>query len=303
MQMLVPLNPACAAVVQQLAEEGADAFYLGYAGAQAWGSEVTNRRQGNDASFPDVRSACEAIGEIERTGARIWVTLNEHFYVPQAFEGVLDDAGRLLDAGATGFIVADVGLLLRLRERHRKVRITVSTGARVSNRSAVRFYRELGACQFVLPRHLTPAQMHEIVSAHADLQFEVFVMNDRCPNIDGACRFVHGTIDQTEYLQACLHMSCPASPGALEPFGLTDCGACALYDLRRDRNVSMKICGRQKPAATILTDVRFLARVREVLTAGLTATDFARRCRNIYDEIYGAACGERCHYPATTEQV
>lgn len=296
MEILAPLSPVIACDLEQLLQAGADAFYLGYASSQPWGSEVLSRRQGIRANYPDLEAACSAIENLAAVGRPAWVTLNEHFYQEAVLRAVLGDTDRLLEAGARGFIVTDISLMMEIRRLYPRARITASCGARIGNRQTVGFYRDLGVSGVVFPRHLALADMRAMVSAFPDVQFEIFVKNDRCPNIDGMCRFVHGTIADVVYGQACLNMRCRSEGGSLESFEHAACGACSLYELRGLSNLAMKICGREKPGQWIERDVRFFSLIRKELVADVARAGFEDHCRTAYRSIYGEPCNANCYH-------
>jgi collagenase-like PrtC family protease len=68
----------------------------------------------------------------------------------------------------------------------------VSTGGTTFNSETAKFYEELGASRVILPRHLKVQEIGQIVKDCPSLDFEVFILNSGCKNIDGFCTFQHG---------------------------------------------------------------------------------------------------------------
>ncbi|MBZ0252533.1 MAG: U32 family peptidase, partial [Candidatus Methylomirabilis sp.] len=98
-------------------------------------------------------------------------------------------------------IVADAGFVALLGREGLGLPIKMSTGAAVFSAATLRFFRRLGADGFVLPRHLSVAEVLAVrrdTRGEADL--EVFLMNTRCPYEDGLCGFSHyipqGAVDR-----------------------------------------------------------------------------------------------------------
>jgi collagenase-like PrtC family protease len=110
----------------------------------------------------------------------------------EAVEGELD---ALLDTGVDGLIVADIGLLAFLKGRATRAKVHASTGATVFNSQSAAFLKELGVDRIILPRSLRKEDISALVEKNRGIEFEVFVMNGRCRNIDGFCTFQHGLSD------------------------------------------------------------------------------------------------------------
>jgi len=192
-EVLSPLTRAFE--VDPLVDAGATAFYAGVLTAD-WRKAFSTLVAGNQepavgANFPSLEELKDAVDRAHERKAPVTLTLNLDYYTHRQREhlGRLMDAAA--DAGVDGFLIADVPTMVRARTEHPDVRLHVSTIAPAFNSAALEFYEGLGASRVVLPQQLTP---EEIVALARDspVELEVFVLNNRCVNVDGFCTFVDG---------------------------------------------------------------------------------------------------------------
>ena len=193
MKILAPCNHPNE--VDLLLEAGADELYCGVL-SQAWRSRFTNlascnRREWRAANLDDVEQLGRVVARTHAHGAVIHLALNA-FYTEEQYPLVLEQVEQALALEVDALIVADPGLIRTLHERYPAVRLHISTGGTTFNRATVAFYRSFGAARIVLPRQLRIEEMTAIIAAHPDLEFEAFVLNSGCKNIDGFCTFQHG---------------------------------------------------------------------------------------------------------------
>jgi putative protease len=211
-----------------LIEAGADELYCGYLPAQ-WQRKYTGL-------------------EFERKGLNAYLTLNG-LYVGQQYSLLLKIIKDLKQVDFDGYIIADVGLLLTLRDNGFKKQIHISTGGTAFNREAVGFYRDLGASRIVLDRQVTLESMRQLSAASPDIEFEVFILHTLCVYIDGFCTFLHlsnvkpfaGNKGNTQRVRRNIPF------GMMSTYDLSSQGdACTLqYSVRARRIEGRQKCARQ----------------------------------------------------------
>ena len=310
--------------VEGLLKAGANELYCGLLTSE-WHNKyiagAINRRPGGGANFTTFDELQDCLNIAHSHGIPVFLTLNEHYYTPVQYPFVLDYVDRVVDMGVEGMMVADLALLLTLKQRgvDTRIKVIISTGGTVFNTEAVRFYQDLGAARIILPRHLTLEEIKDIASGVADIEFETFILNSRCPNIDGFCTFQHGLADksiQPLYQNACMlpYDITVALQGDVDEERISwkrqhiwqtvhvddhPCGACALYELNEMNITSVKIVGRGNPTERKMVDIKYLRSLLDFLEETKpTRKEFRQVARKLYMETYGRPCRVYlCYYP------
>jgi len=308
--------------VEELVRAGADEFYCGLLTPE-WHSKyiagAINRRPGGNANFTSFEELQDCLDVAHSQVTPVYLTLNEHYYTQQQYPYLQDFIARVAEMGINALIVADVAVLLLLRETDLPLRVIISTGGTTFNSETVKFYQDLGASRVILPRHLTIKEIGEIAGKVSGIQLETFIFNSRCPNVDGFCTFQHGLADpsfELLYKNACMlpyEISVAVEEGAKlgqlsarrqhiwETVHVDDypCGACALWEFNEMRLASVKIVGRGNPTKRKIADLRFLRTLVDNIRDGQPSREeFRRTARKKYQETYGRPCREyMCYYP------
>jgi collagenase-like PrtC family protease len=280
--------------------------------------ETISRRQGRLAH---VRGMDE-LAEIARLGAHAGCTVALTLNSRQASIGDPEElrlAGLWEEMGGTAVMVADLGLLLALRERNSRLKRHLSVLAGVFNSRSAEFFAELGVARIVLPRELTIAEMRELAAGAPALQYEALVIYQKCRFIDGMCGFHHGarlpsdvpaafeysavagesmpvvwSCDPDYEGHAC-QLGWTTGHGLIMPSTGDDtaapwCAACHLEALQEAGVHFFKLAGRGYPVELIESAIGFLRR------AGNRQGDTAE-IRRLYAETFGSRCeGSRCYY-------
>jgi len=122
-------------------------------------------------------------------------TINE-FYSQNQLSLVTEQIEKAVECDIDAFIVSDIGLIYKLKkENWNKTKVYLSTSANTFNIETAKFYREFGISRIILPRQLRIEEMKDFIKELADLEFEVLILNDKCPFIGGFCSFQHGVLE------------------------------------------------------------------------------------------------------------
>ncbi len=202
MNILAPVNDPREA--EKILRAGADELYCGVL-PSAWLREYSNaasanRREWKTANLKDFSGVRAIVAGARRMNRKVNFALNA-LYTRRQYPLVLEQAEEAERAGVDALIIADLGLLASLRKKKCRPALHMSTGGTVFNAETARFYEDLGVSRIILPRHLRVEEIAGIVRACPSLEFEVFVLNSGCKNIDGFCTFHHGL---SEIRHSCL---------------------------------------------------------------------------------------------------
>lgn len=156
---------------------GADAVYVGLGAFNA-------RAANGGFSLAELSSACVLA---HAHGARVYVTLNVYVRDDELGDAVAL-AGRALAAGADALIVADMGLIARIRAALPDAELHLSTQAGAQCAAAVDFAaRELGVERVTCARELSVAELAELCATGVEI--EAFCHGAICICYSGACSY------------------------------------------------------------------------------------------------------------------
>lgn len=156
---------------------GADAVYVGLGAFSA-------RAANGGFSLVELSSACVLA---HAHGARVYVTLNVYVRDDELGDAVAL-AGRALAAGADALIVADLGLIARIRAALPDAELHLSTQAGAQCAAAVDCAaRELGVERVTCARELSVAELAELCATGVEI--EAFCHGAICICYSGACSY------------------------------------------------------------------------------------------------------------------
>jgi len=237
--------------------------------------------------------------------------------------------GKAIDAGVDSFLIADPAFLIALRKANINAEIHLSTGTTVLNSEAVKFFQDLGVSRVTLERQLTLNEIREIVENISGIETCVFILNSRCPNVDGLCTFMHVQFSDPSYKNACMlpysvRLSRPRAAGETEEekedkelasqikqqvwaryhMDEIPCGACALYDFEEIGLNYAKIVGRGNQTWRKVKDIEFIRLLLALLKdKNISRQKYIERARALYSYTYGFSCQTiRCYYPEVITQ-
>jgi len=333
-----------------LIEAGADELYCGYLSPE-WIKRYTSlefERKGGGSNFTSIEELKKAVDLAHSKEVPVFLTLNG-LYVNHQYPLLLDIVEQVDRINLDGFIIADVGLLLTLKEKKIKKQLHISTGGTVFNHEAVKFYQALGASRIILDRQVTINDMKNLSEENPGIDFEVFILNTLCVYIDGFCTFLHTyawqfaenisrkdwkeneklglvTVYDTEaQTDACsLEYSVQAynekgekldSKKKINPTfynhlldGMTECGACAIYNISRTKVKSIKIVGRQLTPDIRVKSTKFIRAVLDIIknNHGITKREFIKKTQRLYRQTweYNKECkGNNCYHPSVLSDI
>ena len=156
---------------------GADAVYLA--------GEIFGMRAAADNFSVDELS--EAVKYAHDRGVKVYLTLNT---MPREYEYKLlkDYLADLAGIGLDAMIIADIGVLMLVKELLPNMEIHISTQANAVSAADCRAWYALGAKRVVLARELTLEEIKSIkAQIPADLELECFIHGSMCISYSGRC--------------------------------------------------------------------------------------------------------------------
>jgi collagenase-like PrtC family protease len=286
--------------VEPLADSGADELYCGV--LEPWwmrrygDHDSVSRRQGK-ANLSSRDNLALLATQAKEHDLPVYLTVNGRYTERQL--GYLVDLCQDFEAmGGTGLQIFDWGLMSALREMGTSLQFCLSILAVAANTPTLAFYCDRFAIsRVVFPRFVTPAQTAELLAPFPQLEGEVMVAGDRCPFIDGYCRFYHGNAysdaELTTYQKSTdeafaintydttyVTHSCRSLLG--DPPNEFPCAACRMEAFETAGVQFAKIGGRGTPLAYRLSLLRFLQEAKSL--------EADTRRQELYHQTFGSAC-------------
>lgn len=310
-QILAPVNALDE--VTPLMDAGAHWLYGGVLPSE-WADRfpstvLLNQRTFASAQFPSMAQLGDAVLRTREHGRAFALTLNAPFYMDEQMPLVVDLARWAVDAEVGALIVADPGLIIRLKEEGVELPLHLSTMGIAANAHSVKFYADQGINRVILPRFLSLAQISALTAAMPSMEYEAFILVGKCPHIEGLCTFVHDSPDRRwpcEWEWDLADETGDRPPvnisghfsGIRESDRRDGCGLCALPALKTAGVSTFKIVGRGAPLRRKLQLVGQLSRLLGEIPAQQPDEAWLRRCKESYRALYGRHCSEHnCYYP------
>lgn len=310
--------------LERYIEAGANEFFCGTID-EKWVSEYSylvclNRRACPSSNLSDFKVLARVVKKAHQHGCKVFYTINEHYYTNSQIKLLDYHIQQALSCEVDAIICSDIGLIRFIYSNY-KCNIHVSTGGTVFNRYAVGFYHEAGVKRIILPRQVTIKEIDSISRLNHDLEFEVFMLNEGCINIDGFCNFVHGLRyvsekgheQQNEFGVGCmLKYDVVNIKGEIpREFFVDDiekklysavkqcgtCGVCAVYFFK-DMNIhSLKLVGRSTPAKQIENDIKFLKKALALTKEAVSFKEYHSMVSEQWCKRKGDNRIKFCYYP------
>ncbi len=175
---------------------GADAVY---AGMPRYSLRVRN----NDFLHENLATG---IAEAHAQGKQFFVAAN---IMPHGAKlgTFMDDIRPIVEMGPDAFIMADPGLIMKVREAWPDLPVHLSVQANTMNAFSVEFWQRMGLTRVILSRELSLDEIEEIRQACPEMEIEVFVHGALCIAYSGRCLlsgyFNHRDANQGTCTNAC----------------------------------------------------------------------------------------------------
>jgi U32 family peptidase len=123
------------------------------------------------------------------------ITFNYLYYLEEQYETVAQMIKDLIHIGFNDFIIADIGLLLYLKEKNIKCSIQLSGETAEVNRLSIEFFNKLNRniSRYIFHRKNSIADMESCITHNKgkDLQYEAFILNEKCHYTGAFCNSLH----------------------------------------------------------------------------------------------------------------
>ncbi len=332
MKILMPIQNKDEIV--PLLEAGASEFYCGYI-SERWKRRYNkekadgilqislNNRDREKTNFETQQELKEALNLCERYNKTIYLTMNAKWY-PESCYGELDEyIQEVSQIGIKHLIVSDIGFIQFLSDCYPEMKLSISCLNEIYNSASVEFYRQFHPERIVFPRHIDIRDVELIAKECTDMEFEVFVLSDKCIYNDGNCRCLHDWMPICQENWSTNYQS-ESSYGTMTreflnqiekcsdlffrwsndyKLGYEDvykwahvgCSLCAIHNLMKLSNVvSYKVVGRGYKLSEKIFQAQLVFKIMEMIRAGLSILEIMNYMAHISGEATFCSSGMHC---------
>ena len=150
-----------------------------------------NNRVREKTNFENVDDLQNAVRVCEKYKKTLYLTLNSKWFPQECFIELNSYIQEIQDIGIKHLIVSDIGLINFLSINYPDMKLSISCLNEIYNSASVDFYKQFNPERIVFPRHIDIRDVEMIVNEHKSIDFEVFVLSDKCIYDDGNCRCFH----------------------------------------------------------------------------------------------------------------
>jgi collagenase-like PrtC family protease len=121
------------------------------------------------------------------------ITFNYLYYLEEQYEMIVKIIKDLIDIGFNDFIIADIALILYLKEKNIKCSIHLSGECAELNSLSIDFFNKLDISRYIFHRKNSIEDMESCISNNKvkNLQYEAFILNERCHYTGAFCSSLH----------------------------------------------------------------------------------------------------------------
>lgn len=309
--------------VELLIQSGAEEFYMGYLDPKwivKYSSLSGNRRENFQANFVDEFAMKNTISKIHSYNKKVAVTLNDR-YTEEQYKDLKYVVEAIVSAEADALIIADLGILLKIREWGYDIDVHMSTGSGIYSTYTAKFYINQGIKRIIIPRQVTREEMIQIIKENNNnIEIEIFGMYGKDPFMDSFCRMHHGMNCISSELGACGCMRinecdfkinsfkkqcvCQSDTEMYKPYEplnsvyVDGCVACLLPYLQAYDDIMLKVVGRGANIERKIKAIRHLKQSLDIINMNELIATKQQMCKKSFQRVYGHKCKiENCYYP------
>lgn len=300
-----------------LLENGADEFYVGYIPYEwliAYFNYLPlNGRERMYANFSIHSTKSMRILSESAVSNKIYVAFNGHYYNEDAYELIMHIIDFLYGLNFKKYIIADLNLIIVLREKYADIQIAVSGDMGLYNSLAVKYVNQYNINRIIFPRKTPISEMKQIISATQsyNLEYEAFVLNELCFYSGAFCNAYHcdellricrlpkilvdmsgRCIKQENFNKRVSNLS---SNTDFDEYilGKSGCGLCKIKELSNIGITHLKVVGRGKNTVFLIEDLKALNNLLSISQSTQSENEFENY---VIEKLFNGCCPKDCYY-------
>ncbi len=326
MNIVTPLS--CVENYERLVAAGADEFFCGYNSHQ-WLEKFANivpmnRREyllnANICSLEEMKILGRMVEEYKHP---VKITFNSLFYLREQYDEVVRVIKELMQLGFDTFIIADLALIMYLKEQHVDCKVHLSGETCELNRYSMDMFQDLNITRFVFHRKNSVEDIRSCIANYPDkkMEYEAFMLNELCPYTGAFCNSWHcdemahvckipfrvekyntecSNFAKEEKNMRVFNRVSKINQHTLAElrnteyrFGATGCGVCKIFELEKAGVGFVKVVGRGKDLNLIEKDIKILRRFLDATPQFKNGLEYEKQVKS---EVNNGHCNEFCYY-------
>ena len=255
----------------------------------------------------------------------VTITFNYLYYLKEQYEMIEKIIRDLINIGFNKFIIADIALLLYLKEKDIKCSIHLSGECAEINHLSIDFFNQFNISRYIFHRKNTIEDMKSCINGNKaqNLEYEAFILNERCHYTGAFCSSLHcdemihlckmpyelNKINKegNNFLEVDKKLNlfykgqdyeinkecCEEEIEDTYMLGITGCGLCALRKLKEAGVTHLKVVGRGNSIDNMKKDVQNLKKALKLLDNMHYNSNFEKK---IKEELFDNKCSGKCYY-------
>ena len=252
------------------------------------------------------------------------IAFNYLYYIEDQYEEIASIIEDLISIGFNEFIIADIALILYLKEKGMKCVIHLSGECAEINSLAIDFLNKLNISRYVFHRKNTIEDIESCIKNNKikNLQYEAFILNEKCHYSGAFCSSLH--CDEMCHLCTMPYDLAKVNEKAnyfpdvdkrLELYykeledeelyleneykndsyllGSTGCGICELKKLKESGVTHLKVVGRGKYIDDIEKDIIGLKQAINIIGNIEDDENYKKAIKN---KLFKGKCSKECYY-------
>lgn len=301
----------------RLVKAGADEVFCGYV-PNSWNKKYgslfpLNRREVlfynvNIGPLEDMKILKRMVNKYK---VPVTITFNYLYYLEEQYPLIEKIITDLINVGFNEFIIADIGLLLYLKERKIECIIHLSGETAEINSLSIDFFNQFNISRYIFHRKNTIEDMKSCINNNKvkNLEYESFCLNERCHYTGAFCNSLH--CDEMSHLCMMFYDFAKVDKNSnhfelindkMDELdinsndylpGKSGCGICALQKLKQAGITHLKVVGRGNSIDNMEKDVAYLRKAINILENIKNNQDYEKIVRK---ELFNNKCSKECYY-------
>lgn len=253
---------------------------------------------------------------VEVYGVPVKITFNSLFYLEEQYKLIGNLMEQCMEIGFDTFIIADVALMLYLRQRGLTCKIHLSGECAEVNHVMMEAMNAFQIQRYIFHRKNTIEDMRQCIQKNQTVtkEYEAFILNEWCHFTGGFCNSLHcdelvhlckvpyelgkvqagttrfeGIFEREEELEEMNY----GEGQSCNPFGITGCGVCALKQLNEAGITHLKLVGRGNYPDDVERDIRVLKQMVLRAEESESSAEYMEKLRR---DFFPEGCSGQCYY-------
>ncbi|MBD3359218.1 MAG: hypothetical protein GF365_00710 [Candidatus Buchananbacteria bacterium] len=290
-----------------LIKNGADEFYMGIF-SQDWHKKNQfynhlNRRDNILANTTSFLEAKQVINSARKNNKKVNVVFNTDTIFSGTHQ-INNELKKIIEIKPDAIIAKDPIIIKLIRKLTKSLPIHLSSLDQVINTKSAQFWcKNFKINRIILPRNLTINEISNLAKNLPQIEFEVFIYDDNCSNIDGLCSSIHFMKpDGIEFVCEREPLYTSIDKKLEKNFQTiirqkTLCRACFLSLFKEQKNiVSGKIVGRDRSARDKGLMVLFIKQAQNIAQNYPNHLQFQKKAKLLHQIIFKKNYCHICPY-------